>query len=71
MQDKITVNYPVDEAAIRNIYRKLLPDRGRGSGESRASTYTEDGDYSRRALDMRARFSAPRGQSANRNTHPI
>ncbi len=70
MQDKITANYPVDEAAIRNLYRKLLEDQRRGDGEPRSSRFTEDGDYGRRAPDRRARFTAPRGQSLDRNTQP-
>ncbi len=71
MQDKISANHPIDEAAVRNLRRKLLDDRGMGDGGSRASTYTEDGDYSRQTPNKRARFSAPRGQSLDRNPHPI
>lgn len=71
MQDKITANFPVDEAAIRDLYRKLLSDRGRGAGESCASTYTEDGDHGRRAPDKRAQFSVLHDQAVNRNTHPL
>ncbi len=71
MQDKITANHPVDQAAIRVLYRKLLSDRGTSDGESRASTCTEDRDYGRRGPAKRARFIAPRGQSLNRNTHPV
>ncbi len=71
MQDRITANHPVDEAAIRNLYRKALSDRSRSDGESRSSRFADDGHHSRWAPDKRARFGAPRGQSLNRNTHPI
>ncbi|MDQ3568691.1 MAG: hypothetical protein M3397_11515 [Actinomycetota bacterium] len=72
MNAKTTANYSADEAAIRDLFRALLDDRrGRGDGESRSPRSTEDGDYSRRAPDKRARFGALRGQSLNRNTHPI
>jgi hypothetical protein len=71
MQDKVTANHPVDEAAIRNLYRKLLADRGRSDGESRAFTYTEVDNHGRRAPDKRARSGAPRGQTYDRTTHPI
>ena len=71
MQDKLTANHLVDEAAIRNLYRKLLSDRGRSDGESRASTYTEVDNRGRWAPDKRARSDAPRGQTYDRTTHPI
>ncbi len=72
MQDKITANYPVDEASIRDlITRKLLDDRGMGDGQPRSSRSTGDGDYNRRAPDKRARFGAPRGRFLDRNTRPI
>ncbi len=72
MQDKITANYLVDEAAIRDLLRrKLLDDWGRGDGEPRSPRFTEDGDHGGRAPEKRARFGAPRGQSLDRNTHPI
>ncbi len=71
MQDKITANYPVDEAAIRNLYRKLLAGRGKGDGEPRNPRFTEDADHGRRAPEKRARVSIPRGRSLDRNTHPV
>ncbi len=71
MNGKTTANYSAAEAAIRDLFRAHIDDRGMGDGESRSSRSTEDGDYGRRAPDKRARFGAPRGQSLNRNTHPI
>jgi uncharacterized protein (TIGR02246 family) len=34
-----------DEAAIRDLFHKLLDDRGRGDGEAYGSRFTEDADY--------------------------
>jgi hypothetical protein len=66
---EIIANYPVDEAAIGNVRSKLIDDRG--GGESRGSRSTRDGNHGRRAPNKRARFSAPRDQSLDRNTRPI
>ncbi len=71
MNGKTIANYSDAEAAIRDLFRAPRRDRGMGDGESRSSRPTEDGDYSRRMPAKRARFGALRGQSLNRNTHPI
>jgi uncharacterized protein (TIGR02246 family) len=44
MQDKTTTN-PADEAAIRDLFRELLDDWGRGDGDAYGSRFTEDADY--------------------------
>ena len=44
MQDKTTTN-PADEAAIRDLFRELLDDWGRGDGHAYGSRFTEDADY--------------------------
>lgn len=71
MNSKTTANYSAAEVAIRDLFRALLDDRGMGDGGSRSSRSTEDGDYSRRVPGKLARFTAPRGQSLDRNTHPV
>lgn len=45
MQDQTTENYSADEAAIRDLFRKLLDDWGRGDGYAYGSRFTEDADY--------------------------
>ena len=42
--DKITANL-VEETAIRDLFRKLLDDWGRGDGYAYGSRFTEDADY--------------------------
>jgi uncharacterized protein (TIGR02246 family) len=37
-------NYSADEAAVRNLYRRLLDGWNMGSGAAFASVFTEDGD---------------------------
>jgi len=36
--------YPADEAAVRDLYRRLLDGWNRGSGAAFADVFTEDGD---------------------------
>lgn len=45
MHDQTTTNYSADEAAIRDLFRKLLDDWGRGDGYAYGSRFTEDADY--------------------------
>ena len=37
--------YTADEPAIRDLFRRLLDDWGRGDGEAYGSRFTEDADY--------------------------
>src|SRR5215207_5474205 len=45
MQDQTTENYSADEAAVRDLFRELLDDWGRGDGYAYGSRFTEDADY--------------------------
>jgi uncharacterized protein (TIGR02246 family) len=46
MRDETTATYSADdEAAVRDLFRKLLDDWGRGDGHSYGSRFTEDADY--------------------------
>jgi uncharacterized protein (TIGR02246 family) len=38
-------DYTADEAAIRDLFRQLLDDWGRGDGDAYGSRFTEDADY--------------------------
>jgi len=42
---KDATDYTADEAAIRDLFRRLLDDWGRGDGEAYGSRFTEDADY--------------------------
>lgn len=44
VHDKTTTSQ-TDEAAIRDLFRRLLDDWGRGDGDSYGSRFTEDADY--------------------------
>ncbi len=44
MHDETTANHSADEAAIRDLYRELMDGWNRGSGDSFAAAFTEDGD---------------------------
>ncbi len=39
-----TTTNPADEAAVRGLYQQLMDGWNRGSGESFAAVFTEDGD---------------------------
>lgn len=39
------VNYSADEAAIRDLFRRLLDAWGRGDGHAYGALFTEDADY--------------------------
>lgn len=43
-RDETSAN-PSDERAVRELFRALLEDWGRGDGESYGSRFTEDADY--------------------------
>jgi uncharacterized protein (TIGR02246 family) len=43
MRGKITAN-PADEAAVRDLYQELMNGWNRGSGETFAAVFTDDGD---------------------------
>jgi uncharacterized protein (TIGR02246 family) len=45
MQDQTTESYSADEAAIRDLFRKVLDDWGSGDGYAYGSRFTEDADY--------------------------
>jgi uncharacterized protein (TIGR02246 family) len=45
MQAQTTQSYSADEAAIRDLFRKVLDDWGRGDGYAYGSRFTEDADY--------------------------
>ena len=40
-----TTANPADEAAVRDLFRKLIDDWGRGDGYAYGSRFTEDADY--------------------------
>jgi hypothetical protein len=72
MHDRITANYPIDQAAIRDLYRKLLDDQGTGARRLRGSRLAwGDAGHRRRTPDKRALSNAPRDRVVDRNTHPI
>jgi uncharacterized protein (TIGR02246 family) len=39
------MDHTTDEAAIRDLFRQLLDDWGRGDGDAYGSRFTEDADY--------------------------
>lgn len=43
--DRTVVDKTADEAEIRDLFRRLLDDWGRGDGEAYGSRFTEDADY--------------------------
>jgi len=43
--DEAAVGTFTDEAAVRDLFRRLLDDWGRGDGEAYGSRFTEDADY--------------------------
>ena len=43
--DEAAAGNSTDEAAVRNLFRRLLDDWGRGDGEAYGSRFTEDADY--------------------------
>jgi uncharacterized protein (TIGR02246 family) len=45
MHSQTMTNYSADEAAIRDLFWKLLDDWGRGDGYAYGSRFTEDADY--------------------------
>ena len=43
--DEAAAGNSTDEAAVRDLFRRLLDDWGRGDGEAYGSRFTEDADY--------------------------
>ena len=43
--DEAAVGNSTDEAAVRELFRRLLDDWGRGDGEAYGSRFTQDADY--------------------------
>jgi uncharacterized protein (TIGR02246 family) len=43
--DEAAVGNSIDEAAVRDLFRRLLDDWGRSDGEAYGSRFTEDADY--------------------------
>jgi uncharacterized protein (TIGR02246 family) len=44
MHDKKTTTNPTDEEAVRALYQELMDGWNRGSGDTFAAVFTEDGD---------------------------
>jgi uncharacterized protein (TIGR02246 family) len=45
MHDQTAANHSAEEAAIRDLFRQLLDDWGRGDGYAYGSRFTEEADY--------------------------
>ena len=43
--DEAATGNSTDEAAVRDLFRRLLDDWGRSDGEAYGSRFTEDADY--------------------------